>query len=1216
MKVFKTDTLIPLFLHVLCFLLIWPSIVGQYNAVVLHYDSTCSGNISVLDQVIARVMRQPELKLAAKVTNVKLSIRLPLPGCLSGSLYPYVEALNEPNVQAVVGAVADHLCEAAAILANVHGKLYVSGSCTASSLSDKSIYPTFARTVPSADATATALAALVATLRWKYSVLLVVNNESWRRLAQKLDSAIRGQGYVVRDFILIHSKATVEEIKNLLSTVKAPVKAIILSMDVTMPLLDNVLKAAAELGWADGRFAFFVLHVMTTLHPTSLPIMSTLSLDILRAVFVVTVVNSNTTYNEIWKSEENENVFQEILNTTSIVRTIWKIIFHSSFSTSIIGNRERSVEEDSVANVALYTRNATFPSLLGNSQTDEVGDLVVKFVLLDFQPNDHVFREIADLNVDRGEDLYVTDNQWIRYIDWPSDRPLIADPDCVIQELDCSASTNDAALSTEETIGIIVSLLAGVTVALGIAAFIRKKIIFKEMRKKILLTVDDIVMTHPSKKTFRNGSTFDKPDVIKASHDSLRPHTHLSTGKSGRVAGAEPINCARLNGDMVHLKHFYTTTTFEMKAKAMNQLLQIYELRHENINPFLGCLSDPQQPALVWEHCSRGSLADVLASEDITLDWPFKLSLLTDLVRGMRYLHSCPLKHHGNLTSKNCVIDSRWVLKITDYGLPLFFEAQNLPPAPVTAKDKLWAAPELLRDETLLRKGSQVGDIYSFSIVMQEVIVRGEPYSMLQLSPEELIEKLKRPPPLIRPSVSKQAAPPEAINIMRQCWAEHPDARPDFGQINEQFKRLNQGKKVNIVDTMFQMLEKYSNNLEDLIKDRTIQLDEEKKKTDQLLNRMLPSTVADSLKAGLPVEPEKFEEVTIYFSDIVGFTTISAYSEPMEIVDLLNDLYTAFDSTIDNYNVYKVETIGDAYMVVGGLPVKIPNHAEEIATMALDLLYVCGKFKIRHMPTVPLMLRIGLHTGPVVAGVVGLTMPRYCLFGDTVNTASRMESSGLAYRIHISKTTEEKLRDAGGYEIRKRGEITLKGKGKQPTYWLFGKAGFDKELPLPSEDDGEENHGFKNEDIFKALGRKKADGSEMDSAQNPDEETSKDHSSPVTEANVDTVAADLLKLTPVLADIERKIQTPLDSNKIIISSANNKNSFNKQEKWTFPFSSSRIKNLDQHIQGMKEDGLNMSNSTMTRGSSSSSSNSSTASLMDIISQLETVSLESHVTETI
>ncbi|KAL3225189.1 hypothetical protein MRX96_049319 [Rhipicephalus microplus] len=260
----------------------------------------------------------------------------------------------------------------------------------------------------------------------------------------------------------------------------------------------------------------------------------------------------------------------------------------------------------------------------------------------------------------------------------------------------------------------------------------------------------------------------------------------------------------------------------------------------------------------------------------------------------------------------------------------------------------------------------------------------------------EIIEKLKHPPPLIRPSVSKQTAPPEALHIMRQCWAESPDMRPDFDVIADRFKSLYHG-----------------------------------------------SSVAETLKAGLPVVPEKFEEVTVYFSDIVGFTTISAYSEPMEIVDFLNDLYTAFDSTINHYNVYKVETIGDAYMVVGGLPERNRDHAEQVATMALDLLHLCGRFRIRHMPNVPLMLRIGLHTGAVVAGVVGLTMPRYCLFGDTVNTASRMESTGRAYRIHISKTTEK-------------------------------KAATSREATLSSTEERLCSR-FKDEEIFKALGRKKAD---------------------------------------------------------------------------------------------------------------------------------------------
>ncbi|KAI8482299.1 Retinal guanylyl cyclase 1 [Branchiostoma belcheri] len=197
------------------------------------------------------------------------------------------------------------------------------------------------------------------------------------------------------------------------------------------------------------------------------------------------------------------------------------------------------------------------------------------------------------------------------------------------------------------------------------------------------------------------------------------------------------------------------------------------------------------------------------------------------------------------------------------------------------------------------------------------------------------------------------------------------------------------------------------------------------------------SSVADNLKRGLPVKPEAFTETTIYFSDIVGFTTISAMSEPMQVVDLLNDLYTTFDDVIRNYDVYKVETIGDAYMVVSGLPVRNGNrHAGEIATMSLDILHASGLFTIRHMPDVPLRIRIGLHSGPVVAGVVGITMPRYCLFGDTVNTASRMESTGMP----------------GEYKYEPRGKVLLKGKGHRTTYWLTGKENYNKELPDPGTD--------------------------------------------------------------------------------------------------------------------------------------------------------------------
>ncbi|XP_064638369.1 retinal guanylyl cyclase 2-like [Lineus longissimus] len=577
---------------------------------------------------------------------------------------------------------------------------------------------------------------------------------------------------------------------------------------------------------------------------------------------------------------------------------------------------------------------------------------------------------------------------------------------------------------------------------------------------KILLTGDDLifVQTRNFSKSFKSvrssSPQIEKPDLLKASTDPSKSFSNFSD-EFGDVSDS-----ARYNGDIVHLKKL-NIHNFEVKHKTMHHLKVFRDLRHENLNAFVGCFVDPTNPSIVTEYCSRGSLEDIIHDDNIKLDWSFKLSLLTDLVRGARYLHTTPIKHHGYLKSGNCVIDSRWVLKITDYGLPLIYERYQSKPD-YKAKDLLWTAPEHLRDPPNVPfRGSQKGDVYSFGIILQEVIMRGMPFCMLDLEPEEIIRKVRKPPPLCRPSVSQQAAPPQYIQIMKQCWTENPDIRPDFESIYQEFKDLNKGKKMNIVDTMFKMLEKYSNDLEELVKDRTDALAEEKKKTEHLISRMLPPMVAKSLMMGTPVEAESYNEVTIYFSDIVGFTTISAMSNPMQVVALLNELYTMFDSIIEKYEVYKVETIGDAYMVASGLPVRIKHHAQAICLMALDLLSDCAKFKIHHMPEVPLRLRIGLHTGPCVAGVVGLTMPRYCLFGDTVNTASRMESTGAAFRIHISETTRDLLvnQPPGGFHIQYRGEVELKGKGTHKTYWLTGKDGFDKPLPEPPEMSGD-NHGI------------------------------------------------------------------------------------------------------------------------------------------------------------
>ncbi|XP_049288276.1 soluble guanylate cyclase 88E isoform X1 [Anopheles funestus] len=212
-------------------------------------------------------------------------------------------------------------------------------------------------------------------------------------------------------------------------------------------------------------------------------------------------------------------------------------------------------------------------------------------------------------------------------------------------------------------------------------------------------------------------------------------------------------------------------------------------------------------------------------------------------------------------------------------------------------------------------------------------------------------------------------------------------------------------------------------------------LDEEMRRTDELLYQMIPKQVADRLRRGEnPIDTcEMFNSVSILFSDVVTFTEICSRITPMEVVSMLNAMYSIFDTLTERNSVYKVETIGDAYMVVSGAPAKEQNHAEKVCDMALDMIEAITDLKDPSTGS-HLRIRVGVHSGAVVAGIVGLKMPRYCLFGDSVNTASRMESTSQAMRIHISESTKNLL--SSNYRVSERGEIDVKGKGTMKTYWL------------------------------------------------------------------------------------------------------------------------------------------------------------------------------------
>jgi len=219
------------------------------------------------------------------------------------------------------------------------------------------------------------------------------------------------------------------------------------------------------------------------------------------------------------------------------------------------------------------------------------------------------------------------------------------------------------------------------------------------------------------------------------------------------------------------------------------------------------------------------------------------------------------------------------------------------------------------------------------------------------------------------------------------------------------------------------------------LQDAYQQLEAEQTKSDRLLLNVLPAAIVMRLKRNEKNIAESFGEVTVMFADIVGFTELSSRISAPAVVEVLNDIFSAFDHLADRHGLEKIKTIGDAYMVVGGLPTPRSDHAEAIAAMAIDMLQEVRRLSLVHSE--PFSIRIGIHTGPVVAGVIGLKKFIYDLWGDTVNIASRMESHGITGCIQVTAETYEILKDK--YTFQKRGAIQIKGKGYMITYLLTGR---------------------------------------------------------------------------------------------------------------------------------------------------------------------------------
>ncbi|XP_055338611.1 atrial natriuretic peptide receptor 1-like [Paramacrobiotus metropolitanus] len=445
-------------------------------------------------------------------------------------------------------------------------------------------------------------------------------------------------------------------------------------------------------------------------------------------------------------------------------------------------------------------------------------------------------------------------------------------------------------------------------------------------------------------------------------------------------------------------------------------LMQIMQASHPNIVPFLGVCLQNERVYFLEKFCSRGSLVNVLLDTNQYSDWELRCSLINDLIEGLCYIHDSPLKRHGSLLPSVCLIDTRFTLLISQLGfVDLVGPAHNL-----IAIDKhgnlmdesdRWAVSSMnLRasEERALMDAS--GDIVRLGRIIEETLLAAD---------------TSAPPTETQTSLQK---------LVTSCSSNvNPKLHPTTKVIRDRFRRICKIKGDGLLVNILARMETYAAQLEKQVQERSAALAKERAICDELLLEVLPRWILDQLYSGSKITPEVFSSSTIFFSHIWGFLHFVSTHSPLQTFSVISSLFVKFDKIVPNFNVYKVETVEDQYMVFSGQSdTGKYEHAVEICRMALSFRISFSQTRSDGL----LQFMAGAHTGPCAAGVIGHKCPRYCLFGDSVNVASRISTSSKPSRIHLSASTAESIQKCPEFVVKQRGLTSLKGRGEMQTFWL------------------------------------------------------------------------------------------------------------------------------------------------------------------------------------
>ncbi|XP_052829450.1 atrial natriuretic peptide receptor 1 [Octopus bimaculoides] len=379
--------------------------------------------------------------------------------------------------------------------------------------------------------------------------------------------------------------------------------------------------------------------------------------------------------------------------------------------------------------------------------------------------------------------------------------------------------------------GVLGSL---VLVSIIIAAFyygIKKKI-FEEELTKVSWKIN-----------FNDVKILSKPPGSQTSSKTMGSDSVGSSVSSNIQQVMNSSNIGQYQFNLVYIK-MITRSHIVLTREDMIELKQMHGWSHENINNFLGASVDPPNMCVLFKFCTKGSLKNILENPDFKMDAMFAMSFVWDIITGMLYIHESFLKSHGRLKSTNCVVDRRWVVKITDYGPSILRQKSDIEVE--DHKALLWTAPEILRALNPPSRVTQQADIYSFAIILHEICYRQGTFNVSNMNYRDIIGRVRNGESIpFRPTLNTEIGSindPDHVlkNLMEICWAEDPNQRPDFITIKSYLKSHTKEVTGNIMDNVLKKMDRYTSNLETMVEQRTQALEEEKKKTENLLYQLLP----------------------------------------------------------------------------------------------------------------------------------------------------------------------------------------------------------------------------------------------------------------------------------------------------------------------------------------------------------------------------------------